>query len=358
VSLPYDPTTWSPHLLLVEPAGVAWSVVVPQPRAGQRIEIPALPRSGPLGWWHHLMGATRFAEQRGAGIRVGIVDTGVGPHPYLSHVRGVGAFVDGQWQREEGAVLDARDHGTHVSGLIGARPPQGSGDYAGLAPGAELLMARVFTANGGGNQGDIAQAVDVLAAGPVDLINMSLEGGYSALERDAIFSALGLGALCICAAGNQNGAAVGFPAGLPECVAVSAVGLLGARAPGSVASMNLPSEADRFTPYGLFLAGFSSIGPQVACTAPGNGIISTVPASEGLPAPYADMSGTSMAAPLTTGALAVLLSQDPVYRQLPRDWRRAACARAALGRNARRLGLSPFYEGSGPAREIALGFWS
>ncbi|MBN1204737.1 MAG: S8 family serine peptidase [Myxococcaceae bacterium] len=351
VSLPYDPTAWFPHLVVVEPAGGAWSVVLQQPRSGQRLEIPPLPRGGPLGWWHLLMGATRYSEQLGTGIRVGVIDTGVGPHPYLSHVRSVGAFLDGQWQRGEEAGLDARNHGTHVSGLIGARPPQDSGEYAGLAPGAELLMARVFTATGGGNQGDIAHALDVLAASQADLINMSLVGEYSAIEQDAILSALQQGALCICSAGNQNGAPVGFPASNPECVAVSALGLMGTWAPDSIASMNLPSAPDRYTPQGLFLASFSNVGPQVGCTAPGNGIISTVPATEALPAPYADMSGTSMSAPLTTGALAVLLSEDPVYRQLPRDWSRAAYARAALGRGARQLGLSPLYEGSGLARE-------
>ena len=94
----------------------------------------------------------------GAGIRVGIADTGMGPHPYLEHVLGLGAIADGKDSRLPAATADKRGHGTHVAGLIGARPVDGSGDYAGVAQGAEIAAIRVFGADGGAHQGDVAEA--------------------------------------------------------------------------------------------------------------------------------------------------------------------------------------------------------
>jgi subtilisin len=55
----------------------------------------------------------------------------------------------------------------------------------------------------------------------------------------------------------------------------------------------------------LFLAGFTNVGPQIKVTAPGVGIVSTVPGG------YTPMSGTSMAAPMITGLAAALLSSQP-----------------------------------------------
>jgi hypothetical protein len=349
VGIPFDPDLWRPYIAVVEPDGRFWTEVTRMPQSGQTIRLTELPRTGPVGWWQLLSGVAAFDAGAGEGIKVGVIDTGVGPHPALAHAIPVGAFIDGAFIPGPRSGLDVQKHGTHVSGIIGARPVE-EGEFAGIAPAAELFVARVFPPAGSANQGDIASAIDALSgAYGVDIVNLSLVGGASAIERDAVIVALQRGTVCVCAAGNQAGA-VGYPAAYPESIAVSALGLVNTAPQDSAPALNLPAQPDRFGVGGIFLASFSNLGPQLWCAAPGNGLISTVPAGEAHPAPYADMSGTSMSSPLTAGVLAAVLGRDPVYARLPRGPQRAAYARAALGLRAIPVLSNPLYEGRGMAR--------
>ncbi len=346
VSFAYS-SFWSPAALVALPAGGFWSWVVRGPGAQVTVDIPALPADGPLAWWHRAMGITAFDENRGRGIKVGVIDTGVGPHPCLGHVTSVGAFIGGQPIPDGGADVDS--HGSHVCGIIGARPVS-AGQYGGVAPGADLYCARVFASpDGGADQGDIVLAIDELSRNRgVDLINMSLGAtAPSQIERDAIQDALERGTLCVCAAGNSNGP-VEYPGRFPETVAVSALGLAGWGPPGSLASTRLPDDSARHGPDNLYLANFSCTGPEVACCAPGVGIISTVPSRFGLVAPYAAMDGTSMASPAACGLLATLLAAAAgSYTRLPRDRSRAETARRILANACRDLGMDANFQGRG-----------
>jgi subtilisin len=297
------------------------------------------------------MGVDQYLPDRGAGIRVGVADTGVGPHPNLNHVTNVGAFIGGLHDPAPAAGADVDLHGSHVCGTIGAQPQQ-PGDFAGIAPGVELFSARVFPRNGGANQGDIASAIDYLSSQRrVDLINLSLGSAEgSQIERDAIIDALERGTLCICAAANDGREPVDFPARFPETIAVSAVGLEGWGPSGSLASMNYPVDPDKYGMDNLYLANFSNFGAKVACCAPGVGIISTVPARPVLQAPYAAMDGTSMASPAACGILAALLSSSPDYLGLPRDITRSEAARALLRASCRDIGIDDKYQGRGLIR--------
>lgn len=144
----------------------------------------------------------------------------------------------------------------------------------------------------------------------------------SDILEDAIEDALEHGTLCICAAGNNAGA-VNYPAAYQACVSVSAIGLAGWGPPGSLCLSRLPDKRDRYGIDNYYLANFSSTGAQVACAAPGVGIISTVPTGLGQAARYAAMDGTSMAGPAACGTLAARLSPDATYRIMPRDAHRA-----------------------------------
>ena len=224
VSFSFSPF-FRPLSVIVIPVGGFWNVLV---RGGSdliAVECPPLPADGPLAWWHRMLGNTEFKEGLGDGIRVGVVDSGVGPHPCLDHVTDIGSFIDGDVGPNGGA--DSGSHGSHVNGVIGARP-KSPGHYAGVAPGATLFSARVFPPNAGANQGDIANAIDALSkTHEVDLINMSLGAPReSRIEQDAIQDALERGTLCICAAANSGGP-VEWPAAFPETLAVSALALLG-----------------------------------------------------------------------------------------------------------------------------------
>lgn len=354
-SLPFDPRNWIPTVVLVVPRAGAWACW--QPVVSQKIllSLIPLPRNAPLGWWHFAMGIQSRSEGRGQGLRIGVIDTGVGPHPYLTHVRSAGAFIEGGYNGAPGAEADVAQHGTHITGIIGARPPASSRDFEGIATGADVIVARVYSGIGAtpeneaglAGSGDIANAVDELSETyEADIINLSMGGLLpSEIEADALLAAFERGSIVICSAGNGHGAPVMFPAAYPQVVSVSATGLVGCVPPGTLDSLSLPLQADRYALSSLYLASFSSFGPEIKCTGPGVGIISTVPG--GSDAPYVEMSGTSMASPAVAAALATILSADTTYQQTPRGPRRTLRAWAALSQKFLNLGLNPEYQGYG-----------
>ncbi len=332
---------------LVVPVGGFWTMIARGLAVGLPIECPPLPADGPIGWWHQVLGLNADDADRGAGIRVGVIDTGVGPHPSLTHANLAGAFIDGD--HHPGAeTRDVDSHGTHVAGTIGARPTN-AGHYAGIAPNCDLFAARVFPGpDRGASNADIANAIDELSrVHAVDLVNMSLGAAIaSEVVHDAIVDAFERGTLCICAAGNEAGP-VSYPAAFPEAVAVSALGLAGWGPPGSLAATRLPLETDRFGRQNLYLANFSCFGPQIASAAPGVGVIAPVPNPFGQDALHGSMDGTSMACPVACGALAAILSADASYQDLPRDSGRAQAARSLLLARLRDIGLHANYQGRG-----------
>ena len=348
---------------LTLPSGGTIAFVEPIPFAGFWIMLAEAPPSGstvnctPIakasanggGWWHDAMGIDLTDKTRGAGIKVGVIDTGCGPHPNLSQVHLVGAFVDGEVLPPAQAT-DVAQHGTHTTGIIGARPNQ-AGDYAGMAPGCDLFHARVFKGEGendGPTQADIIHAIDALSRdNDCDLINMSLGGGPpSEAEEDAIRDAAERGTLCICSAGN-DASAVEYPAAYPECSAISAIGQIGWAPPGTFSASNRPQQHDMLGLDNLFLAAFSCFGTNLACAAPGVGIVSTVPDRGTQKGLYMEMDGTSMASPAACGVLAVILSKDAAYLASPRDISRTTVARNLLAQHCKPIGLAVKYEGRG-----------
>jgi hypothetical protein len=344
----YDPSQWFAALVIVTPNDGFWSWWESAPVDGARIEIPALPKSGPAAWWGGLVGAGAYSPTRASGIRLGVIDTGVGPHPYLSHVTSLGSMLGGVYTSTPQAGLDSGEHGTHVCGILAARPIDESGDFGGLAAGASVSVIRVFPPDGSANQGDIADAIDMLAREHrVDLINLSLGGSApSQIELDAIRAAAEQGALCIAAAGNTGGSSLLYPAAYPEVAAVAAVALVAASPTNATPTLCMPAQADKYA-GNLYVGNFSNAGWGMTCAAPGVGIISTVPARGVVPAPYADLSGTSMATPMVSACLASALSHDQLYLSLPRGPERTRRASAVLLSTLQPLGLSPLLVGHG-----------
>ncbi|MCZ6862213.1 MAG: S8 family serine peptidase [Alphaproteobacteria bacterium] len=230
------------------------------------VNCPPLPDDGPNGWWHRIM-ETLYDQRNGMSsnevrIKVGVIDSGCGPHPSLKEVTDCGAIIEGTELANQGEGLDSGSHGTHVCGIIGGRPAAGC--IGGIAPAADLYSVRVFPDNGGANQGDIADAIDLLSNDhSVHLINMSLGASQgSQIERDAIVDALERGTLCICAAAN-SASEVEFPAAFPETVAVSALGKLGMVPTDSFPA--IPSDPDLFGDNQIYAANFTCFGRQIIC---------------------------------------------------------------------------------------------
>jgi subtilisin len=345
--LPY-PSSIQPKYVLAEPAGEFWAMYVEDPASNLTIDCPPLPAVPDDVWWRKLCGAAGGDGPAGKDIRIGVVGTGVGPHPWLRHVR----RVDG--------LADLINHETHVCGIIAARDPSGR-QAIGLAPRSMVASTRIFKLKNGElishSQGFIAHRIEQLASPEsrggfaADLINLSFGGvEHSSILRDGIRFALEQGALCIASAGNNFGQAVEFPAAYPECVAASAVGQLGWAPEESISGFWTPDrqqDPDLFGDHSLFLAVYSARGRKLFCAAPGNGIVSTVPARFKLKAPLAVMDGTSLAAPLACGTLARILAATPKYLALPRDHRRARMARAILRKSCLDIGLKPEFQGTG-----------
>jgi subtilisin len=335
----------------VEPQPYAgfWPMMFRAPANGAVLQCDGLPpsRDG-FGWWHEAMGVRDLPTGRGEGIRVGVIDTGCGLHDALAHVQAVGTFVRGCSAPGSREDVDLQGHGTHTSGIIGALALGGPG-YAGMASGCTLLHARVFDADGSPpTQADLVRAIDALSREEhCHLINISLGADQpSDAERDAIRDAAERGTLCICSSGN-DASAIDYPAAYPDCIAVSALGLVDDAPAGTSAAACQPATHARLGDEQLFFANFSSFGPGIDCSGPGVGIISTVPQTAQLAAPYAAMDGTSMACPAVCGALAAILSADPVYKALPPDLTRTDRARMRLAHQCRSVGLAPQFEGYG-----------
>jgi subtilisin family serine protease len=234
-------------------------------------------------------------------VYVGIIDEGVmHTHPDLTGNVATALgwdFVGNDSQPFDGAD---DDHGTHVAGTIGAAGGNGQG-VAGVCWSIKMISAK-FLGKRGGTTANAIKAVDYLTdlkrLQGVNLVasnNSWGGGGFSQALKDAIDRAGAQNILFVAAAGNSavnNDTSPHYPS--------------------SYASANIISVAS-ITSSGA-LSSFSNYGASsVDLGAPGSGILSTVPVRSGksvVPG-YASYSGTSMATPHVTGAVAMYASSNP-----------------------------------------------
>jgi subtilisin family serine protease len=272
------------------------------------------------------------------GVTVGVIDTGIGPHSDLNVVGGMNTVAgepSSQWE-------DWKGHGTHVAGLIGAFPSLNAG-VRGLAPGVPLRSYRVFGQNSNHSTNyAVLKALILAATQDCDIINLSLGGGPPDVAvQEAIQDARDNGMLVVVAAGNGNRKPVVFPAAYPGATAVSALGAVGCFPSGSVCEAE-DVRPPRATSQDEFIAGFSNCGPEIAATAPGVGVISTLPNNR-----YGPYSGTSMAAPVVAGAAACLLSRNPHIYVMPRNRYRSDALEGLVRGACRARGFGSLFEGHG-----------
>lgn len=343
-SLSFDPETEDPFYVSAMAAEGTWYSASQDFTGPVLLECPPIEFQGNIEWWHRFIGIDHYDIARGDGISIGMVDTGVGPHCYLSHIRDLGGITNGV-PSSDGA--DASYHGTMVAGLIGARPTDPH-HPAGVAPGAALMSVRVSSGSiYSSGEADVAAAIKRLADEGADLINLSFSrDSYSAVQAGAIAYAYMRGSLCIASAGNESAPPVRYPAKLPGVVAVGGVGVPGLAPTNETNAVFRPSDPALQGKEGVYLSIQSCYGNEITCVAPGLAVLSTVASPAGGPL-YASLSGSSVATAVVTGALAANLSQDNTYRTLPRDKTRAAYAFKALTGMCRSLGLADHIEGYG-----------
>lgn len=191
----------------------------------------------------------------GQGVRVLVIDTGVDrEHPALASQFEAGKdFVEDDNTPYEDA--DHVGHGTHVAAtVLGAPLP---GGFAGVAPKARLLSARVCSMEGCTNLA-VARGINWGIEKKVQVMNLSLGGEFlTKAENMAIEAAERAGIVVVAASGNDGVGKVGFPAALPTVIAVGAVG------------------------QELSKADFSQWGAQLDVMAPGVQVLSAVPQGTG-----------------------------------------------------------------------------
>ncbi|MFD1991584.1 S8 family peptidase [Paenibacillus nicotianae] len=257
---------------------------------------------------------------KGAGITIAILDTGCDTdHPDLQGRISRGRNFTDDDQSNPERYEDYNGHGTHVAGTIAAI--QNNTGVVGVAPEVNLLIGKVLNKDGSGQIDWIIKGIEYAIEQKVDIISMSLGGPDDVPElHEAIQKAVNNNILVICAAGNEgdndsNTDEYGYPGYYNEVISVGAI--------------NLNRQSSEF----------SNSNNEVDLVAPGESILSTY-----LDGKYATLSGTSMATPHVSGAMALIkvIANQSFERELTEPELYAQLIKRTIP-----LGDSPRLEGNG-----------
>jgi len=229
--------------------------------------------------------AEAHERNHGEGSLVAVLDTGIDPlHPLMRGRIAAGGwdFVDddaGPWESadgldedDDGEIDEAAGHGSFVAGLILL-----------AAPSAEILPYRVLNDDGRGTTFAICEAILLAMDRGVDVINMSFAYPNRSRVLDRILmEASRRGIVLVAGAGNSASTELPFPAADNRVLAIAAL-----------------------DPEGR-IADFSNRGELITVAAPGVDLYSA-----SLDAGFGTWGGTSMAAPLVSGVIALLRSTRP-----------------------------------------------
>ncbi|MEZ4937716.1 MAG: S8 family serine peptidase [Crocinitomicaceae bacterium] len=212
----------------------------------------------------------------------GIDDDGNG---YIDDVNG---WDVGDDDNNPNPLNSSWDHGTHCSGTVGAETNNGTG-VSSIGFGISIMPVKVTTNSA--SSSSVTNGYDGIyyaALSGADVISCSWGGyGYSTTGQNLVNWAWNQGSIIVGAAGNDNynmdtGGNAHYPSNYNNVVCVASSTTTDAK------------------------SGFSNYGSAVDVTAPGSNIRSTVPNNS-----YAYMSGTSMATPLVSGLLGLMMSAQP-----------------------------------------------
>lgn len=246
----------------------------------------------------------------GRGVRIGIVDTGIDAgHPdFGDRLRAYRDFVTSE-PAAQGEPRDPNGHGTHVAGVAAGSGSASDGRYRGIAPEAELVVARVLDGAGNGRTSHVMAGIEWAMEQGARVINVSLGGPPYPSDGSDAFSvlcdaAVDAGAVVCVAAGNlgPTGHTIGAPAAAAKVITVGASRSLGDDGREGVApfSSRGPTGDGRAKPDLLFP------GEAITAARATGTSLGTVRA-----ALYTSLSGTSQATPMAAGSAALLLQATP-----------------------------------------------
>lgn len=186
--------------------------------------------------------------------------------------------------------VDDNGHGSHVAGIIGAQGNNGVG-IAGVTWDVQMMVLKFLDEDGIGIISNAVQCMDYAGLQGASIINASWGGGGRSLALDRAIERLGeSGAVLVAAAGNEDrdiSSQATYPAAFSHANIIT------------VAASDQIGNLARFSNYGQ---------GTVDLAAPGIDIYSTWNTDD---SSYSLLSGTSMAAPMVSGAIALLLGREP-----------------------------------------------
>ena len=278
------------------------------------------------------IGADRVWDEGGNNrrqdITVAVVDSGVTPNPDLNRDNGRGrnrvrASVE---YGPHATTDDTYGHGTHIAGVIAGNGARSNGAYIGVAPRANLVNVKVMDEQGAGTISDVIDGLQWIYKNreryQIRVVNLSLNSSvpesYNTSPLNAAVEILWFNKIVVVvSAGNVSDGARSTPLTPPaNDPFVITVGASDDRGTDDIADDSVAS----FSAYGVTEDGFAK--PDLV--APGVDIVSLLPGPGAVLAAehpdhlvngrrndYFRMSGTSMAAPVVSGAVALLLEAEP-----------------------------------------------
>jgi len=264
----------------------------------------------------------------GRGIGVAVIDSGVYAHPDLAgRVTAAVDFTQDPPVMVNGPLSDPGGHGTHVAGLIAGDGSASGGAYTGTAPCAHIIDVRVLDASGRSTASTVLRGLQWVLLNRqtynIRVANISFGANVTgSYKRDPL--SVGAEALeftgvnVVAAAGNggPDSGTILSPAFDPFVLTVGALDDNGTSKPSDdvVASFSArgPSSFDKLVKPDVVAPGRR----LVSALAPGSTIATNYPdrlvTAAGATTPqYLRLSGTSMAAPIVSGLIALMLEQTP-----------------------------------------------
>ena len=258
---------------------------------------------------HYFCNDILFGHIDGHGVTTAVLDTGISPHPDLKgRIVALGDMLYGKKR-----MYDDNSHGTHVAGIIAGSGGLSSGLYAGIAPASQIVAVKVLDQKGEGKIRFLIEGIKAILRNrdkwQIRIVNISIgtlphQGDEEEMELmrwvDRLWDE---GLVVVTAAGNFG----------PRSGTVTIPGIS-----KKVITVGASDDGNQKDRYGKVGTNYSGRGPTSECVckpdlvAPGSYIRSCNGFSQKKnQKAYSVKSGTSMSAPVVSGAVALLLSKYP-----------------------------------------------
>lgn len=241
----------------------------------------------------------------GKDIGIAILDTGIATHQDFDGR--IVCFKD--YMNGKTAAYDDNGHGTHVSGIIAGSGRKSNGRYKGIAPSSHIIMLKCLDEAGNGSVSDAKNSFDFILNYKeefnIKIVNISVGSVMKSGDREYelllnyVEYLWNMGLTVVVAAGNNG----------PESGSITAPGcaksVITVGASDDNIEVNSTGRRKMINYSGRGPTDICVVKPEIVC--PGTGIISCNNHRFG----YSPKSGTSMAAPVVSGVIALMLQKYP-----------------------------------------------